>query len=78
MSNNYKKIYTIEILPTGKNNIWYASKAGKQYDADLVCKNYDHANENGIVVFEVNPCNWVYPIDCKIISERLVKKYQKI
>jgi hypothetical protein len=73
------KIYTIEILPINKNRgIWYASKVGNRYEAQLVCKNYDDKKQCGVVVFETNPCQFVFPIDCKIISEKTVEKYPKL
>lgn len=72
-----KKKYTIEIIGARNAGIWYANKIGRQFEnAELVCRSYDTARQKGIVVFEVNPCNWVYPEDCKIISERLVEIYK--
>ena len=78
MSARMKKIYTIEILPTNKRNIWYASKVGKQYEAELVCKSYDDVRQTGIPVFEVNPCNFVFPVDCIVVDEKVIEQYVKL
>lgn len=67
-----KKIYRIRITGASKPNIWYINKIDQEYDAEL------HARaDHRIIVFEVNPCQFVYPIDCIIIGERLVEKYTK-
>lgn len=73
-----KKIYLIEITGSSRKGIWYTSKFGAKYEAELACKSCDHQKGQGIIVFEVNPCQWVHLIDCKIISERIVEEYKKI
>jgi hypothetical protein len=68
-----KKIYTIRITSAqGKPNIWYASKIGRDFEAELVSKVGSTA-----IVFYVNPCQFVYPIDCEVVSERIVETFIK-
>lgn len=72
------KIYTIQITGSiGKPNIWYANKIGKQFEAKLVCKQYNGECFNAVAVFEVNPCQFVYQIDCIVISEKLFETYKR-
>lgn len=69
-----KKYYTIRITGTIRSSIWYANKIGHVYErVTLAASNYTSNGGKGIVVFEVNPCQWVYPEDCEIISEKIVK-----
>ncbi|MES2004308.1 MAG: hypothetical protein V4450_07290 [Bacteroidota bacterium] len=74
MSKVNYKIYTIEITETARRGIWYAKKKGERYKARL--KGYVSTNgraDTAVAVFEVNPCQFVHPEDCKIISEELIK-----
>lgn len=50
-------------------------KKNAEYEAELKVKGYNPATETGYVVFEVNPCQFVYPTDCEVIKERLVEPY---
>jgi hypothetical protein len=64
-----KKYYTIKITGTScAPKIWYHDKVGRQYRAEL-------KSCQGVVVFMVNPCQWIYQADCKIMKEQIVPIY---
>lgn len=68
----YKKYYTIKI--TGAHhapNIWYSNKKGKTFRAEL-------KQSQGVIVFMVNPCHFVYPSDCDVLKTETVLKYQPL
>lgn len=72
-----KKIYTIKITQVSRNqSIWYASRIGDKFEATLEARVSDRGSL-ATVVFVVNPCWFVYPIDCEVISERIVHPYVK-
>ena len=66
-----KKTYVIKITNCkGKPNIWYARQIGREYEADLKVK-----PGSTVVVFSVTMSQYVYPIDCIVVSERLEETY---
>lgn len=65
-----KKIYRIRITGASKQNIWYTNKKGAEYDAELRAA-------SRVIVFQVNPCQFVHLVDCKVIGERLAPIYTK-
>ena len=71
-----KKIYTIEITSCSKKGIWYENKIGKKFDAELRC-NAESLKQLQIITFEVNPCQFVHLVDCKVVAERIVEKYAR-
>jgi hypothetical protein len=70
-----KKIYTIRISQKVQHHqMWYAGKAGTEFTAELSARaGADYKQVP--VVFMVNPCQWVYPVDCTIVSEQLTEIY---
>jgi hypothetical protein len=67
-----KKIYSIQITDCiGRPKIWYADKINRRFDAEL-----RHRPGTGEAVFWVTMSQYVHPIDCKIISERLEEIYK--
>ena len=70
---NVKKKYTIRITnrPILKQGIWYADKNGREYEAELKVR-----PGMSTVVFEVTQSQFVYPIDCEVIGERIVELYK--
>jgi hypothetical protein len=67
-----KKYYTIRINATNKVGIWYQGKIGREYEATLEAK-INESGKTATAVFMVNPCQFVYPIDCEVIAERIVE-----
>lgn len=68
-----KKIYTIQITDCiGHPNIWYAERIKQEVEAELRVR-------PGTLeaVFWVTMSQYVYPIDCKVVSERLEEIYTK-
>jgi len=66
-----KKIYVIEITGyNGHPKIWYASKIGRQYEAELFYRGSG-------VCFKVGAGSFVYPEDCKVVEEHNVVKYEQ-
>jgi hypothetical protein len=73
MSDTIKKVYRIKITgANGRPNIWYATKKGKEFEAEL--KGTDPKRPP---VFYVNPCSFVHLIDCEVVAERNVDIYFK-
>lgn len=70
MSEKYRKKYIIEITGTNRTQIWYANKVGRRFEAELKSN-----RDSEIVVFQVNPCQFVHLTDCKIISEKTIEVY---
>lgn len=72
-----KKVYTIEIteINSGHLHIWYANKKGRKYTAELKAGPVSGTGSS-LVVFMVNPCQWVHLTDCKIIFEQIKPIYQ--
>lgn len=69
-----KKLYRIQITACSKQGIWYEGKIGKEYEAELFCKNlWNHDS----IVFKVSDTLHVYPVDCMVINEKLVEVYSK-
>lgn len=69
-----KKLYRIQITSCSKQGIWYASKRGKEYDAELFCKNLWNKDS---IIFKVSDTMHVYPVDCRVVNERCVEAYSK-
>lgn len=66
-----KKKYIIKITNCkGKPDIWYAKQIGREYEAELNVK-----PGSTVVVFSVTMSQFVYPIDCIVVSEKLEEKY---
>lgn len=67
-------IYTVEIIPfIFKTGVWYKTKKGEQFEAELSVREYDKGKEKGRVGFRVSELKWIDPNHCKIISEIKVK-----
>lgn len=67
-----KKVYTIKITNClGRPGIWYADRIGHEMEAELKSR-----PGTGDAVFSVTMSQFVHPIDCKVISERLVEIYK--
>ena len=73
-----KTIYTIEILDFDRQeNVWYKSKRGMLYEAELGCKTYSTALEDGHIAFKVSSVGWVNPNHCRVVSEVKLKTYSR-
>lgn len=67
-----KKIYTIRVMHTyGRPKIWYSDHLGKTFEAELKAR--PGAND---AVFYVTMSQYVYPVDCIVLSERLEEIYK--
>lgn len=65
-----KKIYTIKIQKVTKKGIWYSSRNGEEFEAYLGLNCVDS------IVFKVSDLLIVYPIDCIVISEKIIEPYK--
>lgn len=67
------KVYTIEITAASKKD-WYYSRIGNTYDAVLDFKYYSDHRHTGCVVFRIDAIHHIFPVHCKIVSERIEEK----
>ena len=71
-----KTVYTIKIISAiERPNIWYAKKIGDTFDAELKPGPRNEPTDKAIMVFMVNPCQWVHLVDCEVLDKKQVPVY---
>ena len=69
-----KTIYTIQVMSaTDRPNIWYANKINGRFTAEYRPGPKNNPTDVTIMVFMVNPCQWVYPTDCIVLEKKLYR-----
>ncbi len=77
MQNKTKTVYNIKVTSAvDRPNIWYAKKIDEIFDAELKPGPRNDPADKAIMVFMVNPCQWVHFWDCIILDKKQVPVYQ--
>jgi hypothetical protein len=71
--SNKKKVYTIRITGSeSRPGIWYSDRVGGEFEAELKLR-----PGTSVIVFQVTQSQFVYPMDCEVIGERIEELYSK-
>jgi hypothetical protein len=66
----YKKFYVIQINGAINKEIWYYSRKGQQFDAEL-------EKRRGKFMYKIAPLFWVHPTDCVVVGTQRRQIYER-
>ena len=66
----FKTYYKIKIISAVNRNIWYYTRKGQEFYAELEKK-------NGKMMYKIGILFWVYPADCEVVGTRKEKIYER-